>query len=91
MLLFNGATQETSDIKLIIIYSRLICGFSDVGGFIFGKFFKGKKLTRISPKKTIAGSIGSFILQINLTPLFINLLSVKFNNFFNLIIVSLIF
>ncbi len=90
VLLFNGVTQETTDIKLIIIYSLLICVFSDVGGFIFGKFFKGKKLTRISPKKTIAGSIGSFILPITLTPLFINLLSVKFNNFFNLIIFSII-
>ena len=35
-----------------------------VGGFIFGKIFKGPKLTRISPNKTIAGSLGSIILTI---------------------------
>ena len=35
---------------------------SDIGGYIFGKIFKGPKLTSISPKKTISGSIGSFIL-----------------------------
>ena len=38
--------------------------FSDVGGFIFGKIFKGPKLTKISPKKTISGAIGSFVLSI---------------------------
>ena len=38
------------------------CIASDIGGFIFGKFIKGPKLTKISPNKTIAGSIGSIIL-----------------------------
>tara|TARA_A100001015_G_C15015140_1_gene725127 strand:+ start:1484 stop:1864 length:381 start_codon:yes stop_codon:yes gene_type:complete len=41
----------------------MICVFSDVGGYVFGKTFGGKKLTKISPKKTISGSIGSFILS----------------------------
>ena len=35
---------------------------SDIGGFIFGKYFKGPKLTKISPKKTFSGAIGSLIL-----------------------------
>ena len=38
--------------------------FSDVGGFIFGRILKGPKLTKISPKKTISGAIGSFVLSI---------------------------
>ena len=38
--------------------------FSDVGGYVFGKTIGGKKLTKISPNKTIAGSIGSFIFSI---------------------------
>ena len=41
----------------------MICVFSDVGGYVFGKTFGGKKLTKISPNKTISGSIGSFILS----------------------------
>ena len=43
---------------------------SDIGGLIFGKIFKGKKLTKISPNKTISGSIGSFIFSISLIPFF---------------------
>ena len=41
----------------------MICIFSDTGGYAFGKTFGGKKLTKISPNKTISGSIGSFILS----------------------------
>jgi phosphatidate cytidylyltransferase len=35
-----------------------------MGGYVFGKFFKGKKLTKISPNKTISGTVGSFIFSI---------------------------
>ena len=48
----------------IILFSLLFsCMASDIGGFIFGKIFKGPKLTSISPNKTISGSIGSFFLS----------------------------
>ena len=48
----------------IILFILLICCMaSDVGGFIFGKIFKGPKLTRISPNKTISGAIGSLIFS----------------------------
>ena len=40
------------------------CIASDIGGFIFGKLFKGPKLTKISPNKTYSGAIGSIILTI---------------------------
>jgi phosphatidate cytidylyltransferase len=44
----------------IITYTLLFgCIASDIGGYVFGKIFKGPKLTKISPKKTIAGAIGS--------------------------------
>ena len=47
----------------ILIFSLLLgCVSSDIGGFIFGKIIKGPKLTKISPNKTISGSIGSIIL-----------------------------
>ncbi len=42
----------------------IVCIFTDLGGYIFGKIFKGPKLIKISPKKTYAGLIGSFILSI---------------------------
>ena len=58
--------------KILIVYPILISIMSDIGGLVIGKIFKGKKLTKISPKKTISGSIGSFIFSIFLIPFFIN-------------------
>ena len=49
--------------KLIFIYLLLVCVMTDLGGYIFGKFFRGKKLTNISPNKTYSGLIGSYILS----------------------------
>ena len=42
----------------------LICISTDIGGFVFGKIFKGPRLTKISPNKTYSGMIGSFFLSI---------------------------
>ncbi len=47
-----------------LLFVILICVFSDTGGYIVGKLIGGKKLTNISPNKTISGSIGSFIFSI---------------------------
>ena len=57
-------------LKLYLLYSVLVSILSDIGGLLFGKTFKGKKLTKISPNKTISGSIGSFLLSLLLIPLF---------------------
>tara|TARA_B110000238_G_scaffold163808_1_gene178509 strand:- start:158 stop:823 length:666 start_codon:yes stop_codon:yes gene_type:complete len=66
------STKTTnSDLEIIIIYSILISIMTDIGGFIVGKTLGGKKLSKISPKKTISGSVGSFIFSILLVPLFI--------------------
>ena len=56
--------QNHPNISWNLIFIISICILSDIGGFIFGKFFKGKKLTKISPNKTYSGMIGSFILSI---------------------------
>ena len=48
----------------IFLLILLICTSSDVGGYIFGKIFKGPKLTKISPKKTYAGVVGGYFLSI---------------------------
>ena len=55
--------------KISLIFILLVCIFSDVGGYIIGKTIGGKKLTKISPKKTISGSSGSLFFSI--IPLFI--------------------
>ena len=57
--------------KMFIFYSIIICVNTDLGGYIFGKIFKGKKLTKISPNKTISGTIGSFICSLFAIPVFI--------------------
>ena len=56
--------QNQPNISWNLIYILSICILSDVGGYIFGKLFKGKKLTKISPNKTYSGMIGSFTLSI---------------------------
>ena len=41
-----------------------VCFFSDIGGYFVGKLIGGKKLTKISPNKTVSGTIGSFIFSL---------------------------
>ena len=55
---------DNNNSYLIFLWVALTIFFSDIGGFIFGKFFKGKKLTKISPKKTYSGAVGSFIFSL---------------------------
>ncbi len=76
--------------SLNILYLFLICICSDIGGFSFGKFFKGKKLTKLSPNKTISGAIGSFILPFVLIPFHYYISNEKFNIFPDLIIITLL-
>ena len=71
-LVFSGISQN--NFKMSVLFLICICIFSDIGGLLFGKFFKGKKLTKISPNKTISGSIGSFILSLFMVPIFYFLL-----------------
>ena len=56
------------------------CIASDIGGFIFGKIFKGPKLTKISPNKTYSGAIGSIVL----TLITVSILFYYFLKIFNL-------
>ena len=57
-------------LKLVIFYCTLISIASDIGGYVVGNIFKGKKLTSISPNKTISGSIGSIFFSLLLIPIF---------------------
>ena len=50
--------------NLIFLFILLICISTDLGGYVFGKFFKGPKLTSISPNKTFSGVVGSYLFSI---------------------------
>ena len=60
-------------LKIVLFLILLICVASDIGGILIGKLFKGPKLTKISPNKTISGSLGSFIFSILISVLLLNL------------------
>ena len=83
-----------SESPIFFLYIISICFFTDIGGYIFGKIIGGIKLSKISPNKTIAGTIGSFILSI--IPLIIalnfNFLDLEFNltNIIFCLLISLI-
>ena len=64
--------REKLSIK-IFIFILIICIFTDLGGYIFGKIFKGPRLTKISPKKTYAGVVGSFILSLVTASIYVKL------------------
>ena len=57
---------------LYFVMILFICISTDIGGYLFGKFFKGPKLTKISPKKTYAGVIGGYLFSILFMTLFFN-------------------
>ena len=80
--------SEYSNLKIYLLYSILIAIQSDIGGLVCGKIFKGKKLTKISPNKTISGSIGSFIFSILLIPFFYKVQIEQ--NLLNMLVITII-
>ena len=80
--------------SIFFIYLISICFFTDIGGYVFGKSIGGKKLTKISPNKTISGTIGSFLFSLIPLILFFNLdyldLELDLWNFTFIFLVSLI-
>ena len=80
---------EFNDNYTFFLITILVCVFTDIGGYIFGKVFKGPKLTKISPNKTYSGMIGGFLLSILTLQI---LLSLKFLDIeINLSINSILF
>ena len=57
------------------LFILLICISTDIGGYIFGKIFKGPKLTTISPNKTFSGVIGAYLLSLIFIIIFFQILS----------------
>ena len=83
-----------SETPIFFLYIISICFFTDIGGYVFGKVIGGKKLSKISPNKTISGTFGSFILSIVPLLFFINFdvidLELNLNNVILCLLISLI-
>ena len=56
--------NDTASSFVLLIWIIILTVSSDIGGYIFGKIFKWKKLTKISPRKTISGVLGSFVFSV---------------------------
>ena len=74
----------------IFLFILISCIATDIGGYSFGKFFKGPKLTKISPNKTYAGMFGSFIMTLIFGFIFYNNLDLLQLNIMNLSILQII-
>ena len=62
--IYHLRDDNPASLKLLVWFIVLtIC--SDVGGYAFGIIFKWKKLTKISPKKTLSGVLGSFVVSLS--------------------------
>ena len=63
ILSFISVYMIREDLNLnyfFLLFILCICVATDIGGYIFGKIFKGPKLTKISPNKTYSGVLGSY-------------------------------
>ena len=89
--------NDTASSFFLLLWVIILTILSDVGGYIFGKFFKGKKISKISPNKTLSGVIGSFIfsiLSVFLIDMVVEIFTGIDNNFFlkpKFFILSIIF
>ena len=83
----SGEFENKQNVFLFIL---LICIFTDIGGYIFGKIFKGKKLTSISPNKTYAGMIGSFLCSLLIYILFVKFLNFSIHLIYFTLLISLV-
>ena len=80
------------------LFIILICIFTDVGGYSFGKILKGPKLTKISPNKTYSGVIGSFFISLIGTSIYLyynekidtNIIDLNYYSIFIILIISLV-
>ena len=80
--------------KFKVLFLLMICISSDIGGYTFGKIIGGKKLTKISPKKTYSGLVGSLVLSVIFGYLFYisstDLILINLNIFLFIILISIL-
>ena len=94
--IFCGLSYEIhkSEGAVFFLYIISICFFTDIGGYVVGKTVGGKKLSKISPNKTISGTIGSFLFSIIPLLFLLNIvyldLTLSFNNILFCLLISLV-
>ncbi len=74
----------------LFLFIIIVCIFTDIGGYVFGKTFKGPKLTKISPNKTYSGVIGSFLFSIIAGSVFIKYINIYNDQLLILLVILLI-
>ena len=76
MLILSFFTFYKLSINFVLVFFViLVCVATDIGGYFFGKIFKGPKLTKISPNKTYAGMIGGYFLSLIILTILIDLIN----------------
>ena len=97
LIVFGGSSFEIhgrAGSPVVFLFVISICFFSDIGGYVIGRTIGGKKLTKISPNKTVSGSIGSFLFSILPLLLFYNFdqyeYSFSINNILFCLLISLV-
>ena len=64
LIFFTYTAFNFGEIEKDMLYVLLVCIFSDIGGYVIGKSIGGKKLTKLSPNKTLSGTLGSFVFSL---------------------------
>ncbi|MDC3000130.1 phosphatidate cytidylyltransferase [Candidatus Pelagibacter sp.] len=77
IFIWFSLTSNVASNRLMFYFIICTTIFTDIGGYLFGNIFKGKRLSKLSPNKTYSGMYGSYFLSISMN-IFI------FNNFFNI-------
>ena len=72
-LIFSFYTFYEISNGYLWIFVLLVCISTDIGGYVFGKLFKGPKLIKISPNKTYSGMIGGYLLSLLVLKFFLNM------------------
>ena len=97
-LVRNHIREDENMCLVIFLFVLLTCVGTDIGGYLFGKIFKGPKLIKISPNKTYAGMLGGFFLSITFVYLILNNISsfgfeadykIDQKNFIRILVISL--
>ena len=83
--------NQTNDNYSYFLFILLICISTDVGGYVVGKIIKGPKLSIISPKKTYAGMVGSFLFPIIFSNFFLDSFILENSTYMTLEILIFIF
>ena len=74
----------------LLFFLILICIASDSGGYILGKLIGRKKLSSISPNKTYAGSMGSFVFSLIIAFIFKENINIQHNIYYFTLLMSLL-